>query len=155
MLRISYFIGNYFPKGGSQAFSNDLGECFIQQGGHLMTQTRMVGMEIRGRRVRRLFLERGKRKINYAVTADAVLYCGDLKGLAPMLPEECPGRALFNEQLRQLRPSNSCFLIHIGARGLSREQLERLHGYHWRDWDPEEAARGSLKFKLPVSEILE
>lgn len=150
MLRMSYFLGNYYPQGGSQVFSNDLGESFIQRGGHLMTQTRMFGLESRGRRVSRLFLERGKRKVNFAVNADSVLYCGDLTGLAPMLPNEGTEVERFESQLRKLRPSQSCFLIHIGARGLSREQLHRLHGYHWQGWNPDQAGKGSLKFKLFV-----
>src|SRR5262249_10203721 len=34
MLRLSYFLGNYYPLGGSQAFADDLAHRFEEGGGH-------------------------------------------------------------------------------------------------------------------------
>src|SRR3954451_2611996 len=39
MLRLSYFLGNYYPQGGSQAFADDLARCFEERGGHVLTST--------------------------------------------------------------------------------------------------------------------
>ena len=59
----------------------------------------------------------------------------------------------FKGALHRHRPSLSCFLIHIGARGLSREQLSKIHGYHWRGWNPNQAASGTLKFRLFIPSL--
>jgi len=39
MLRLSYFLGNYYPEGGSQAFADGLARCFEERGGHILTST--------------------------------------------------------------------------------------------------------------------
>ncbi|HEY7213010.1 MAG TPA: NAD(P)/FAD-dependent oxidoreductase [Thermoanaerobaculia bacterium] len=49
MLRLSYFLGNYYPKDGSQAFADELALRFEEKGGHLLTSTP----------VRRIVVERG------------------------------------------------------------------------------------------------
>ena len=36
MLRLSYFLGNYYPRGGSQAFADELAQRFEEQGGHIL-----------------------------------------------------------------------------------------------------------------------
>ncbi|MEO1369918.1 MAG: NAD(P)-binding protein, partial [Acidobacteriota bacterium] len=36
MLRLSYFLGNYFPRGGSQAFADELARGFEAAGGHIL-----------------------------------------------------------------------------------------------------------------------
>src|SRR5229473_328938 len=36
MLRLSYFLGNYYPRGGSQAFADELARRFEEQGGHIL-----------------------------------------------------------------------------------------------------------------------
>ncbi|HVT60561.1 MAG TPA: NAD(P)/FAD-dependent oxidoreductase [Thermoanaerobaculia bacterium] len=39
MLRLSYFLGNYYPKGGSQAFADELALRFEERGGHILMST--------------------------------------------------------------------------------------------------------------------
>jgi prolycopene isomerase len=39
MLRLSYFLGNYYPRGGSQAFADELARCFEERGGHVLMST--------------------------------------------------------------------------------------------------------------------
>jgi phytoene dehydrogenase-like protein len=39
MLRLSYFLGNYYPRGGSQAFADELARRFEEQGGHILMST--------------------------------------------------------------------------------------------------------------------
>ncbi len=36
MLRLSYFLGNYYPQGGSQAFADELAQRFAELGGHIL-----------------------------------------------------------------------------------------------------------------------
>jgi phytoene dehydrogenase-like protein len=53
MLRLSYFLGNYYPRGGSQAFADELAQRFEERGGHILmsaTVRRIVveGGEARG-----------------------------------------------------------------------------------------------------------
>src|SRR5579872_2487930 len=36
MLRLSYFLGNYYPKGSSQKFADDLGRVFTERGGKIL-----------------------------------------------------------------------------------------------------------------------
>lgn len=150
LLRVSYFLGNYYPVGSSQAFSNDLGRAFVEHGGHLMSQTRMTGLESVGDRLKAIRMERGRKRHAFRVSADSVLFCGDLMSLAGLLPNSHAPSNAFRQQLAAMRPSLPCFLTHIGARGLSREQLARVHGYHWRDWDPNVGPFAPLKFRLFV-----
>jgi phytoene dehydrogenase-like protein len=39
MLRLSYFLGNYYPRGGSQAFADELARRFEEHGGHILMST--------------------------------------------------------------------------------------------------------------------
>src|SRR5205823_4694879 len=39
MLRLSYFLGNYYPKGGSQAFADDLASRVAALGGEILLGT--------------------------------------------------------------------------------------------------------------------
>ena len=36
MLRLSYFLGNYYPRSGSQAFADDLARCLDEAGGQIL-----------------------------------------------------------------------------------------------------------------------
>src|SRR5262249_37784188 len=36
MLRVSYFLGNYYPRGGSQAFADELAHRFEEAGGDIL-----------------------------------------------------------------------------------------------------------------------
>src|SRR4029077_20290922 len=36
MLRLAYFLGNYYPKGSSQKFADDLGRGLTARGGHIL-----------------------------------------------------------------------------------------------------------------------
>ncbi len=153
LLRTSYFLGNYYPVGSSQAFANALGQSFMDHGGHLMTQTHMSGLSASGNAIRHVCLQQGKRNRPFEVDTGTLLYCGDLMALSRMLPSGPNSVRKFAATLHGQHPSLSCFLTHIGVRGLSREQLQRVHGYHWRDWNPNRAASGSLKFRLFVPSL--
>src|SRR5262249_61135949 len=49
MLRLSYFLGNYYPVGGSQAFADDLARIVEEHGGDILLRSS----------VERIVVERG------------------------------------------------------------------------------------------------
>ncbi len=150
MLRLSYFLGNYYPKGGSQAFADDLGRRFEELGGDLLIcasarkilveKDRACGVEIE--------VDRGKLKGRYRVAARAVINNGDLRRtLDELLPAEVVPPEL-RRQVAELRPTFPCFLTHLGLAGVSSEDLERVQGYYWNEWDPDLVGRGGLRCKI-------
>jgi phytoene dehydrogenase-like protein len=165
MLRLSYFLGNYYPRGGSQAFADELARCFEERGGHLLMSTA----------ARRILVEGGDGAAGTAGTACGVaietlrgpvrfagtVRCGavvsnaDLLGTleqlvgAERLPPDCLRR------LRRLRPSFPCWLTHIGLHGVPAEVLERAQGYYWDSWEMDRVGRDALRFKLFVPTLYE
>src|SRR6266436_3041286 len=50
MLRLSYFLGNYYPRGGSQAFADELALRFEERGGHILMGSTVRGILARNKR---------------------------------------------------------------------------------------------------------
>src|SRR5205807_9101782 len=46
MLRLSYFLGNYYPQGGSQAFADALARRFEERGGHILMRSTVRRIQI-------------------------------------------------------------------------------------------------------------
>jgi len=151
MLRLSYFLGNYYPRGGSQAFADELALRFEEKGGHLLTSTP----------VRRIVVERGAARgveietlrgplggLCASVKAGVVISNADLLQTFGSLVgrEHLPPGTL--EELRRLRPTFPCWLTHLGLKGVPRETLEEAQGYYWDSWDMDRVGRGALRFKL-------
>ena len=152
MLRLSYFLGNYYPQGGSQAFVDDLARQFEELGGDILmhsTVDRIVvedgaatGVEIdtpAGGRTHRVRVRAG-----YVISnADLVLTMEKLLG---------PG-VIGDEAMRavkRLRPTYPCFLTHIGLRDIPVEPLSHAAGYHWRSWDPDRVMTDTFKIFVPT-----
>lgn len=160
MLRLSYFLGNYYPKGGSQAFADDLARCFEEQGGHLMISTaahrilvedgRAVGVEIET--TRGSFPHVGQRlQVRAGVVvsnADLLLTFENLIG-----PEHLEPGTL--EGLRRLRLTFPCWLTHIGLQDVPDQVLEEAQGYYWDGWDMDRVGRDALRFKVFVPTLYE
>jgi phytoene dehydrogenase-like protein len=150
MLRLSYFLGNYYPAGGSQAFADDLARCLEAHGGDILTSTRADRIAVEDGRAAAVELEtlRGPWRGRRRVAAGAVVSNADLLAtLQGMLePDEVPPEAL--AAARRLRPSFPCFLTHLGLEGVPAEELERAQGYYWDSWDPDEMGRGGLRCKV-------
>jgi phytoene desaturase len=153
MLRLSYFLGNYYPKGGSQAFADDLARCFEERGGHVLTSTA----------ARRILVERGeacgvelevlrgqapRHDSVFRVRSGAVVSNADLlltlEGL--LGPEHAAPADLAS--LRALRPTFPCFLIHIGTTGIPDAVLEDAQGYYWDSWEMDRVGLDALRFKI-------
>jgi prolycopene isomerase len=153
MLRLSYFLGNYYPRGGSQAFADALARCFEERGGHVLTSAAARRILIADGTACGVELEvlRGQAPPHgstFRVRSGAVVSNADLlftleRLLGPRhaTPEEVAA-------LRALRPTFPCFLIHIGTTGIPGAVLEDVQGYYWDSWDMERVGRDALRFKI-------
>ena len=153
MLRLSYFLGNYYPMGGSQAFADELARCLEAHGGEILMSSTVRRIRLRDGVVDGVDIEttRGPLKGCFRVAAEAVVSNADLHVTwgrllgARHLPEV--GRAALRH-LSEMRPSFPCFLSHIGLRDVPPEVLERAQGYYWADWDADRVGRGGLICKV-------
>jgi phytoene dehydrogenase-like protein len=159
MLRLSYFLGNYYPIGGSQAIADELARCFEEHGGHILTSTRVdriaiggpaaaggavvegVELEVLRGPVQKLF-PRGR------VASEVVVSNADLAETWERLvePRHVPAGSL--APLQRLRPTYPCWLTHIGLRGVAPAVLEEAQGYYWDSWDVDRVGTDALRFKL-------
>ncbi len=152
MLRLSYFLGNYYPVGGSQVFADDLAARFCELGGDILLSSevrriivedgRATGVELMAGPVRNQYPMR----VNAGVVisnADLVLTLDKLVG-----PEHAPREEV--TALRAMRASHPCFLTHIGLQGISTEELQENDGYHWDQWDSDRVATSAFKVFVPT-----
>jgi phytoene dehydrogenase-like protein len=150
MLRLSYFLGNYYPRGGSQAFADELALRFEERGGDILMSTRVDRIEVEGGRVRGVEMEtdRGALAGRHRVETPFVLSNADLLQTYERLlgPEHVPPEEL--AAARALRPTFPCFLTHVGLRDVAPEALEEAQGYYWRHWDPDRVGRDGLICKV-------
>jgi len=150
MLRLSYFLGNYYPQGGSQAFADELARCFEAQGGHILMRARARRILIEDGAARGVELEvlRGQGMTVERVAAGAVVSNSDLL----LTLEELVGREHLEpgtlESVRALRPTYPCYLVHLGLRDVPADLLESVQGYYWDSWEMDRVGVDALKFKL-------
>jgi phytoene desaturase len=152
MLRLSYFLGNYYPRGSSQAFANDLGKALERRGGKvlkcaavdriLIENGKAQGVRIRtvSKRAPEEFVFRAPVVVS---NADAVHTYRDLIG------EGHCGQWLI-DYVEKLRPSYPCFLMHIGLRGMDPQKLLEAEGYYWSELDPYDSVRNVFKIFVPT-----
>ncbi|HMB51753.1 MAG TPA: NAD(P)/FAD-dependent oxidoreductase [Thermoanaerobaculia bacterium] len=150
MLRLSYFLGNYYPVGGSQAFADDLARCFEEAGGDVLMSTRVRRIRVEAGRVAGVDMEtlRGPAKGAKSVAAETVVSNADLRLTVDELVGEEHLGADYAAAVRRLRPSFPCFLSHVGLEGVEEADLERAQGYYWRHWDPDRVGRDGLICKI-------
>lgn len=152
MLRLSYFLGNFYPEGGSQAFVDDLAGRFEELGGHILLRARVNRILVEHDRATGVDIEWGspthRRRVQ--VTAGHVVSNADLLLTArDLLGAERVGHA-YLRALETLVPSMPCYLTHLGLRGVPLEPLRRASGYHWRSWDAERLATDVFKIFVPT-----
>src|SRR5207237_881098 len=111
MLRLSYFLGNYYPKGSSQKFADDLGRAFTALGGKILkcAEVERINTEhgkARGVRIRTV----SKRDAEvFEFDAPVVVSNADaIHTYRDMLGEDCGQWML--EHLESLTPTFACFL---------------------------------------------
>ena len=152
MLRLSYFVGNYYPRGGSQAFTDELARRFEQSGGHILMRTLARRIIVNDGKVRGVEIEFGKpdaRRLAQ-VRAEVVVSNGDLLFTLEQLigPKHIPSDQL--AAIRKLRLTAPCFLTYLGLRDVSTEALREIEGYHWDSWDSENVAMNAFKIFVPT-----
>ncbi|HWP86153.1 MAG TPA: NAD(P)/FAD-dependent oxidoreductase [Terriglobia bacterium] len=152
MLRLSYFLGNYYPRGGSQKFADDLGRGLTRRGGQIVKCTSVEkilveGGKAAGVRVRTL----AKRAPQvFVFQAPVVISNADaMHTYRDLLGEEHCGRWML-DYLESQRPTYPCYLMHIGLRGANPQALEAAEGYYWSSYDPGDAIRNVFKIFVPT-----
>ncbi len=157
MLRLSYFLGNYYPEGGSQAFADRLAQRFEQLGGHILMSSRVERIRVDRGQARGVDLLTGFRGARHRVEvkSNAVISNADLSLTFESLlgPRHVPDKVL--RKIRALRPSYPCYLTHIGLEGVPISFLDQIQGYYWDSWDPDEVGRDGLRFKLFCPSVYE
>jgi phytoene dehydrogenase-like protein len=157
MLRLSYFLGNYYPVGGSQVFADELAQRFEERGGHILMHSNVKKILTESGSVCGVEVETGPKQKRFVkqVKAGVVVSNADLlQTVEKMLdPEQVDSEYL--DHIRQLRPTHPCFLTHIGLKDISTETLRKIQGYYWNEWDPNLLAQNGLRFKIFIPTLFE
>ncbi|MCP4654522.1 MAG: NAD(P)/FAD-dependent oxidoreductase [bacterium] len=157
MMRLSYFLGNYYPVGGSQAFTDELARRFEEQGGDVLMSSRVDEILVRDGRACGIAVEttRGALRGTRRIAAGTVISNADLLQTFEKLLATQHVDPSYLEPIRRLRPSQPCFLTYVGLRDVGPEVLEAAQGYYWKAWDPELLVRDGLCCKLFVPTLYE
>jgi len=152
MLRLAYFLGNYYPKGGSQVFADELAGRFEEAGGHILMSSLATRIHVRDQTACGIEIETGmgsqRKRIN--VAAGVVVSNADLlRTVEHMIPPGCIDAGHL-ASLKSLRPTLPCFVTHVGLKGVSTKLLEEIQGYHWSSWDPNDVATNAFKIFVPT-----
>lgn len=152
MLRLAYFLGNYYPQGGSQAFADDLAARFEQLGGHILMSSLVTKIHVSNHSADAVEIETGIGSLRkrVKVCAPVIVSNADLRLTLEKLigPEFLDPEYL--SSVRQLRPSLPCSVTHIGLKGVPTEVLEPAQGYHWSSWNPNDVATAAFKIFVPT-----
>lgn len=153
MLRLAYFLGNYYPRGGSQAFVDELAQRFEEAGGHILMSSMVHRILVANDAACGVEVETGslRHKRRKQITAGVVVSNADLlQTLEKMVGPEFLDSG-YLARVRQLRPSLPCFLLHVGLKDISLKDLRQAEGYHWSSWDAEDVATHAFKIFLPTA----
>ena len=152
MLRLAYFLGNYYPKGSSQKFADDLGRALVERGGAILKCAQVNRILIEGGRATGVEVSTvSKRAPEYfTFKAPTVVSNGDaLHTYRDLVGEENCGSWPI-EYLQSLTPSYPCFLVHLGLKGMDPKALAEAEGYYWSSLEPEDAIRNVFKIFIPT-----
>jgi phytoene dehydrogenase-like protein len=152
MLRLAYFLGNYYPRGGSQVFVDELAQRFEEGGGHILMNSMVRRIHIHNHIAHGVEIETGslRHRERRQVSAGVVVSNADLQQtLEGMIGPELLDPD-YLARIKQLRTSMPCFLLHIGLKDISLEELRKAEGYHWSSWDAENVATNVFKIFLPT-----
>ena len=152
MLRLSYFLGNFYPEGGSQVFADDLARVVQEARGDVLMRAMVerivvengaaVGVEIA--------TGLGSARHRVRVSARHIVSNADLVlTLETLLGPDVVGAAAIREA-KALRPTSPCFLVHLGLRDIALSDLEPATGYHWRSWNADDVVNDTFKIFIPT-----
>jgi phytoene dehydrogenase-like protein len=152
MLRLSYFLGNYYPRGGSQAFADELALRFEELGGHILMDASVRRILSRDKTATGVEVELGPANSRYLrrVKADVVVSNADLLSTLERLLDSSQLDPDKLAAIRKLRPTHPCFLMHIGLKDMPTELLREATGYHWDSWDSDQVATRAFKIFVPT-----
>jgi phytoene dehydrogenase-like protein len=152
MLRLAYFLGNYYPQGGSQVFSDELAARFEEMGGDILMSSLVTRIHVRRETACGVEIETGlrsrRRRIN--VSAEVIVSNADMLFTMERMIEQEFVDGDYLSFLKQLRPTLPCFVTHIGLRDVSTKLLEEIQGYHWSSWDANDVATDAFKIFVPT-----
>jgi phytoene dehydrogenase-like protein len=152
MLRLSYFLGNYYPMGSSQKFADDLGKAFTDRGGRILKCAAADAILVeKGKATGVRIKTVSKRDPEYFdFEAPVVVSNADaLHTYRDLLSAEHRSDWML-EHLHSLKPTFACFLTHIGLRGMDPKQLADAEGYYWRTLDARNIVRDVFKIFIPT-----
>jgi phytoene desaturase len=152
MLRLAYFLGNYYPKGSSQKFADDLGRALQKRGGHILKCAHVDRIDIENGKATGVSIHTvSNRPPQYfCFQAPVVVSNGDaIHTYEDLIGEEYCGRWAI-DYLKSQKPSFPCFLVHIGLKGMDPERLAAAEGYYWTCYDPEDSVRNVFKVFIPT-----
>jgi phytoene dehydrogenase-like protein len=152
MLRLSYFLGNYYPVGGSQAFADDLARVVQEHGGDILMRAMAERIVVEHGTAVAVDIATGigAHRHTVRVRAKRVVSNADLvQTLETLLGPDVIGADEIR-RVKQLRATSPCFLVHIGLRDIPLETLRRASGYHWRSWDSDDVVTDAFKIFVPT-----
>src|SRR5262245_43369015 len=152
MLRLAYFLGNYYPKGSSQKFADDLGRGLSRRGGRILKCANVDKILIENNSAQGVRMSTVSKRAPewHEFRAPIVISNADaVFTYERLIGEEHCGRWPI-EHLKSLEPSFPCFLTHIGLRGMDPEKLAAAEGYYWTSYDPGDAIRSVFKVFIPT-----
>jgi len=152
MLRLSYFLGNYYPRGGSQAFADELALRFEERGGHILMGSTVRGILARNKIATGVEVKMGPANEPFVkrVNAGVVVSNADLLSTLERLLEPTQVDPDAIDSIRKLRPTHPCFLTHSGLKNMPTEVLRDAAGYHWDSWDSDQVATRAFKIFVPT-----
>jgi phytoene dehydrogenase-like protein len=152
MLRFAYFLGNYYPKGGSQVFADELARVFEERGGHILMSSEVTRILTRNGTATgiEIMAGPGRSKRRVQVRAEAVVSNADMRLTLDKLigSEQIPPDYL--RPVHELRPSMPCFMTHIGLKNIETEVLRDAEGYRADQWDPNAVMTSGFKMFVPT-----
>jgi phytoene dehydrogenase-like protein len=152
MLRMSYFLGNYYPKGSSQKFADDLGRGVEAHRGRILKCAAVEKIVVAGGAVRGVRVRTESRRAPEVFEFEAPVVVSNADALhtyRDLIGEEHLDRWML-DRMQDMKTSYPCFLMHIGLRGMQPTALARAEGYYWTSFDPQDAVRTVFKIFIPT-----
>jgi phytoene desaturase len=152
MLRLSYFLGNYYPKGSSQKFADDLGRAFTKLGGKILKCAEVERITTENGKAKGVRIRTVSKKDPEVFEFDAPVVVSNADALntyRDMLGEEHCGEWML-DHLHSIKPTFACFLTHIGLRGMDEKRLAEAEGYYWNSFNPADIIQNVFKIFIPT-----
>jgi phytoene dehydrogenase-like protein len=152
MLRLSYFLGNYYPKGSSQKFADDLGRAFTNLGGKILKCAEVEKITTEQGKAKGIRIRTVSKRESEVFEFDAPVVVSNADALhtyRDMLGDEHCGQWML-AHLHSIKPTFACFLTHIGLRGMDEKKLADAEGYYWNSFNTSDIIPNVFKIFVPT-----